>query len=137
MIASTNNKISFSIGTTLHIGKKEKQEAWAKVAGISMQLLTPIIVKKLADRIFDRGETVNIGGVEFTKEGYSRSKFFGGKETVLWSEKIFIPKMESGVVALWKDKGDGTGSQFTTVEMSVPNAVVLPELVQECYNRAS
>lgn len=137
MIASANNKISFSIGTTLHIGKKEKQEAWAKVAGISMQLLTPIIVKKLADRIFDRDEAVNIGGIEFTKEGYSRSKFFGGKETVLWSEKIFIPKMESGVVALWKDKGDGTGSQFATVEMSVPNAVVLPELVQECYNRAS
>ena len=137
MIASANNKISFSIGTTLHIGKKEKQEAWAKVAGISMQLLTPIIVKKLADRIFDRDEAVNIGGIEFTKEGYSRSKFFGGKETVLWSEKIFIPKMESGVVALWKDKGDGTNSQFATVEMSVANAVVLPELVQECYNRKS
>ena len=45
--------------------------------------------------------------------------------------------MESGVVALWKDKGDGTNSQFATVEMSVPNAVVLPELVQECYNRAT
>ena len=45
--------------------------------------------------------------------------------------------MESGVVALSKDKGDGTNSQFATVEMSVPNAVVLPELVQECYNRAT
>jgi hypothetical protein len=136
MIASANEKISFSIGTTLHIGKKEKQEAWAKIAGISMQIITPIIVNKLVDRIFDRGESVNIGGVEFTKEGYSRSKFFGGKETVLWTDKIFIPKMEAGVVAVWKDRGDGTGSQFATVEMSVPNAVVLPELVQACYNRA-
>lgn len=136
MVASENEKISFSFGTTLYIGNQEKKDVWAQLAGISMQLIQPFIVKKLVEQILDKGETVNIGGVEFTKEGYSRSKFFGGKETVLWSEKIFIPKLESGAVILWKDKGDGTGSQFTTVEMSVPNAVVMPELVQACYSRA-
>ena len=133
MVASANEKISFSFGSALHIGKKKKQETWAKLVGISMHLIQPIIVQKLVDRIFDRDETVNIGGVEFTKEGYSRSKFFGGKETVLWTGKIFIPKLDSGNVIVWKD----TGKQFTTVEMSVPNAVVMPELVQACYDRAS
>ena len=133
MVASRTDKISFSFGTTLHIGKKEKQETWAKIANVSMHLIQPIIVQKLVDRIFDRDETVNIGGVEFTKEGYSRSKFFGGKETVLWTGKLFIPELDSGNVILWKD----TGKQFTTVEMSVPNAVVMPDLVQACYDRAS
>jgi hypothetical protein len=91
------------------------------------------------DKIFDRGEPVKIGNVEFSKEGYSktRTKLFGGKETetVLWTDTIYIPKFDSGQVVLWKDK-DGKGVLFEQIAMSVDNAVVLPELVQACVNRA-
>lgn len=139
MVASEKEKISFSFGTTLHIGKKAKQDVWAKLIGLSGGLIEPHIVKKYVDRIFDRGESVKIGNVEFTKEGYSktRTKLFGGKETetVLWTDTIYIPKFDSGQVVLWKDK-DGKGVLFEQIAMSVDNAVVLPELVQACVNRA-
>ena len=139
MVASPTETISFSFGTTLHIGKKAKQEVWGKLIGLSEGLIEPHIIKRMVDQIFDRGEPVTIGGVEFSKQGYSRTKtkFFGKgeKETVCWTDTIYIPKFDSGMVVLWKDK-DGSGQQFTTVAMSTPNAVVIPALVQACINRA-
>lgn len=139
MVASEKEKISFSFGTTLHIGKKAKQDVWGKLIGLSGGLIEPHIVKRYVDQIFDRGEPVKIGNVEFSKEGYSktRTKLFGGKETetVLWTDTIYIPKFDSGQVVLWKDK-DGKGVLFEQIAMSVDNAVVLPELVQACVNRA-
>jgi hypothetical protein len=139
MVASPTETISFSFGTTLHIGKKAKQEVWGKLIGLSEGLIEPHIIKRMVDQIFDRGEPVTIGGVEFSKQGYSRTKtkFFGKdeKETVYWTDTIYIPKFDSGMVVLWKDK-DGSGQQFTTVAMSTPNAVVIPALVQACINRA-
>jgi hypothetical protein len=139
MVASEKEKISFSFGTTLHIGKKAKQDVWGKLIGLSGGLIEPHIVKRYVDQIFDRGEPIKIGNVEFSKEGYSktRTKLFGGKETetVLWTDTIYIPKFDSGQVVLWKDKG-GSGVLFEQIAMSVDNAVVLPELVQACINRA-
>ncbi len=139
MVASEKEKISFSFGTTLHIGKKAKQDVWGKLIGLSGGLIEPHIVKRYVDKIFDRGESVKIGNVEFSKDGYSktRTKLFGGKETetVLWTDTIYIPKFDSGQVVLWKDK-NGSGVLFEQIAMSVDNAVVLPELVQACVNRA-
>jgi len=136
-VASPTETISFSFGTTLHIGKKAKQDVWVKLIGLSEGLIEPFIVKRMIDQIFDRGETITIGGVEFSKQGYSRTKtkLFGKgeKETVYWTDTIYIPKFDSGMVVLWKDK-DGSGQQFTTIAMSTPNAVVIPALVQACVN---
>jgi len=123
----------------LHIGKKAKQDVWVKLIGLSEGLIEPHIIKRMIDQIFDREEPVTIGGVEFSKQGYSRTKtkLFGKgeKETVYWTDTIYTPKFDSGMVVLWKDK-DGSGHQFTTVAMSTPNAVVIPGLVQACINRA-
>jgi len=139
MVASPTETISFSFGTTLHIGKKAKQDVWVKLIGLSEGLIEPHIIKRMIDQIFDREEPVTIGGVEFSKQGYSRTKtkLFGKgeKETVYWTDTIYTPKFDSGMVVLWKDK-DGSGHQFTTVAMSTPNAVVIPGLVQACINRA-
>lgn len=139
MVASDTEKISFSFGTTLHIGKKAKQEVWGKLIGLSEGLIEPHIIKKMVDQIFDRNEPVTIGGIEFSKLGYSRTKtrFFGKgeKETVYWTDTVYIPKFDSGQVALWKDK-DGKGQVFSTIPMSTANAVVIPELVKACVNRA-
>lgn len=139
MVASPTETISFSFGTTLHIGKKAKQDVWVKLIGLSEGLIEPHIIKRMVDQIFDREEPVTIGGVEFSKQGYSRTKtkLFGKgeKETVYWTDTIYTPKFDSGMVVLWKEK-DGSGHQFTTVAMSTPNAVVIPGLVQACINRA-
>ena len=113
MLVSGSETISISWGTTLYIGNGKKNEVWQKLANIASHVAAPIIVEKLARRIFG-GETVSIGNVQFTKEGYSRGKMFG-----------------SGSVTLWKDK-DGKGVAFTTISMSTPNAVILPDLVKLC-----
>ncbi len=137
-VASANERISFSFGTTLYIGKKAKQDVWGKLIGLSEALIEPQIIRKITDQIFDRGEPVTIGGIEFSKLGYSRNKtkLFGKseKETVYWTDTVYIPKFSAGFVVLWKEK-DGKSQQFATVAMSTPNAVIIPALVQACYDR--
>jgi hypothetical protein len=136
MVASHKETIEVSFGTSFYIGNKEKKDVWGKLIGISQQVIQPQIVEKLVHRIFADGEAIKIGGVEFTKEGYSRSKMFGGRETVSWNDTIFIPRFASGNVTLWKNK-NGKSASFETIPMKTPNAVVLPELVQACYSVAT
>ena len=84
-------------------------------------------------RIFVNGEAVLISDIEFTQEGYSRGKMFGGREHVSWSDPIFVPQFGAGNVTVWKNK-NGKGVSFATVPMSTPNAVVLPDLIKACVN---
>ena len=130
MVGSESQTISISWGTTLYIGNKKKSEVWQKLANIASNVMAPVIVDKLARRIFG-GETISIGNIEFTKEGYSRSKMMGKREHVAWTDTIYIPKFGGGTVTVWRDK-DGKGVSFATVPMSTPNAVILPDLVKLC-----
>lgn len=131
LVISTTDRISLSLSASSDNSKQK--DAWIKSVSLLGHLAEPIIVKGLVEQIFDKGEVVKIGGIEFTKQGYSRSKFFGGKETILWTETVYVPKFDSGNVILWKDK-KGTSRQFSTVEMSTINAVVIPELIKACVN---
>lgn len=135
MVASNNERIEFSFGTTLYIGNQKKREVWAKLAGISQHIIEPHIVESLVKRIFGGGEKVSIGGIIFSREGYSRSKMFGGQETVTWTGTVYIPVLSSGNVVLWKAT-NGKSSTFATLPMSTPNAVILPELVKACVGTA-
>jgi hypothetical protein len=136
MVSSPTETIEVSFGTTLYIGNKKKKDVWAQLAGVSQHVIEPQIVKKFVHRIFAVGETVAIGGVEFNRDGYSHSKLFGGRETVSWRDKIFIPQFASGSVTLWKNK-DGKAASFKSLSTKTPNAVVLPELVKACHALAT
>lgn len=136
MIGSQNETINISWGGTLFIGNEKKQDVWRKLAGIASHVIEPQIVEKIVRRIFANGETIRIGDIEFTRTGYSRSKLFGGREAVSWTETIYIPQFASGNVTVWKEK-NGKGVSFATVPMSTPNAVVLPELVKACVQVVS
>jgi hypothetical protein len=133
MVATSDETISISFGTTLYIDNTRKKDVWLRLAGVSGRLIVPQIVEKLVRRIFQDGGTVHIGGVEFDREGYYRSKMFGGREAVSWRETIYIPAFAAGNVTLWKEK-DGKATAFTTVPMSTANAVVLPEFVKSCVD---
>ena len=133
MVGSADQTIDVTWGTTLYIGNGKKQDVWQKLAGVASHVIEPQIVQKMVRRIFTDGATVRIGDLEFTREGYSRSKTFGGREHVPWTDPIYIPKFDSGNVNVWKHK-NGKGASFATVSMSTPNAVILPELVQACIN---
>jgi hypothetical protein len=134
MIGTKDRSISLSFGTTLHIGGKTKREAWGKIVTAAATFIEPTIVKKLVERIFDDEETVRVGDISFTKDGYFRSKLFGGRDTVYWRETIYIPVLSDGSVHLFRDI-KGQKKNFTSIAMSEVNAVVLPELLQACYDR--
>ncbi len=132
-IVSGADRIAFSFSAGSD--DSQEKEVWAKLAGILSHLVEPLIVKKYIEQIFDKGETVKIGSVEFNKDGYSyyRSKFFGGKvkESVPFDDNLYVPKFDSGDVILFKH-ADGKSAQFTRISMSTDNAVVLPELIKAC-----
>jgi hypothetical protein len=131
MIGTADQTIQISLGTAF--GKKKKWEVWQKLAGISSQVIEPQIIDKMVRRIFLDGAIVHIGGIQFTQKGYSRRRPFGGHEDVPWNDPIYIPRFAAGNVTVWKNK-DGESVPFTTVPMSNPNAVVLPELIKACAN---
>ncbi|MBP6944499.1 hypothetical protein KBD61_01375 [Patescibacteria group bacterium] len=133
VIGDDRVKFSLSAGSD----ESHEKETWAKLAGLLSHLIEPILIRKFVERIFDRGETVKIGYVDFTKDGYSytRTKFFGGKvvESVPWDKDIYTPKFDSGEVILFKhDAKKDKGVQFASVSMSNDNAVIIPELVKTC-----
>ena len=108
-----------------------------QLISLASAMIQPLIIKKTIDKIFNRGEEVKIGDVIFTKKGYYRIKWkmFGENEKlwVYWSDTIYIPKMFQGEVILWEEK-EGKSTQFTSVSMSTPNAIIIPDLVQACYD---
>ena len=133
-----SEKETISVSLTASKDESKAKEDWVKLVSLSAGIIEPFIVKKIVEQIFDRGETVKFGEVEFTKKGYSKMKFKLFKENeklmVYWSDTIYIPKMHQGQVILWEDK-NGESSQFASIPMSTPNAVILPALVQACYDR--
>ncbi|MFA5119480.1 MAG: hypothetical protein WC695_11645 [Candidatus Omnitrophota bacterium] len=133
-----SEKETISVSLTASKDESKAKEDWVKLVSLSAGIIEPFIVKKVVEQIFDRGETVKFGEVEFTKKGYSKMKFKLFKENeklmVYWSDTIYIPKMYQGQVILWEDK-NGESSQFASIPMSTPNAVILPALVQACYDR--
>ncbi len=131
-IRSDKEEVSLSTSSLFRIGSKEKEEAWYKLINLSKHFIEPFIIKRLVERIFEEGKTVDIGEVEFSKKGYCRSKFFGGLDWVYWDDAhIYIPRLYQGKVILFKDH-NGEGKEFTSISMEEENAVVLPEFLQAC-----
>ena len=128
---------NISISLNASKDESENKEKWVQLISLASAMIQPLIIKKTIDKIFNRGEEVKIGDVIFTKKGYYRIKWkmFGENEKlwVYWSDTIYIPKMFQGEVILWEEK-EGKSTQFTSVSMSTPNAIIIPDLVQACYD---
>ncbi len=132
-----SDKENIAISLSASKAESRQKDVWVKLVGLASNLIEPLIVKRIVDQLFNRGESVKIGDIEFTKHGYSKIKFkfFGENEKLMvyWTDNIYIPKLHQGAVILWEDD-NGKSKQFSTISMSIPNAVVLPELVQACYD---
>ena len=126
---------SVNLHWTAGVLDKDSEDAWGKMVNIGANLAAPHIVERYVRLIFSEMQTVTIGKVEFTRDGCSRRKLFGGRDNVFWKDKIWIPELRAGNVVIWKDK-NGKGLPFSTVPMSTTNAVVIPELVQACVKAA-
>jgi hypothetical protein len=135
IVGSADQEIRISMGTTLYIGNARREAIWQKLAGMASNAIQPHIIDKLMHRIFVNVEAVRIGGLELTRDGYSCRKLFGGREHLRWTETMHAPTMEDGRVNLWRNN-KGRRALFTTIDMSTPNAVVLPALMKACANAA-
>lgn len=136
-VSVMSGKENISISLSASKDKSTQKEAWLKIVGAVSGLIGPIVVKKMIDKIFDRGEVVKIGSIDFSKLGYSKMKYrmFGKNEELMvyWTDTIYIPKLEQGMVVLWEEK-DGKSKVFDSMPMSNANAVLIPDLVQACYD---
>lgn len=134
-VVSEKDNISLSFSASRD--DSNEKGVWIKLVGLADGLIGPCVVRKIIDQIFDRGIPVMIGGIEFSKQGYSRTKtkLFGKpkKETVYWTDKMYTPQLYSGTVVLWNEE-NGKSKQFANIPMSTQNAVLIPELVKACVN---
>lgn len=127
-IASETEDIDFSFSSFMHIGGEKRKEAWTSLIGLYENLIEPILVERLVKKIFKKKEVVQIGKITFDKDGYHRSKFFGGIESTFWEDTLYSPKFSSGEVIVYNNDG----GHFETISMEVSNAVVIPELIAHC-----
>jgi len=135
-ITSTSGKsIDINFGTTLYIGNATKQDVWARLASVLDKVAGPHIIEKMTRRLFEENAEIVIGGVTFNSRGYSKKRTFGGVDSVVWDGDTYLPKLSAGNVIVWTAK-DGKATQLTAIPMSTPNAVMLPELVKACVQRA-
>ncbi len=137
MVGSADQEIRVSMATMFYIGNAKRNHIWQKLAAIASQAIQPHIVEKLLCRIFVNVEAVRIDNLELTREGYSRSKIFGGRKYILWTEARCVPTLDAGYVSVkvWKSKNDRP-DLFAWIPMSTPNAVLLPQLMEACVKTA-
>lgn len=127
-------KINIGFSSAFYLGNKNMEAAYYELVAYMRQFIESRLVAGMIKDIFDSGKTVNINGFEFSKEGYRKKKMFGGFDTVLWTDKVYIPQMDMGYVYVYRDKKDRP-VVFKTIYMQSVNSVILPGLVQACYDR--
>ena len=136
MTSLTGQSIDINFGTTLYIGNSVKQDIWVKLAGVFDKVAGAAHCREDDEEaLCKENAEINIGGVTFNSRGYSKKRTFGGVDSVVWSGDTYLPKLSAGNVIVWTAK-DGQATQLTAIPMSTPNAVILPELVKACVERA-
>jgi len=118
--------ISYKIG---NISLSLDEKTWLRFIDISKNVIEPILIKRIITKIFDENMEINIGEIKFNKRGYSKNKFFGGKEEVLWSDTTPVPRYISGEVRVYNKDG----GIFSRIPMIEDNSVILPELIETCH----
>lgn len=131
IVTSDTESINVSFSAAFRGGEKHN-EVFAKLVGISNNIIEPIVIKKLVSEIFDKKQTVNIGSLHINERGYFRNKFFGGIVEILWEDVAYIPDLNRGEATVYEKNNKGEASTFLSIPMSTHNAVLIPELIREC-----
>ncbi|MFA5256454.1 MAG: hypothetical protein WC419_07155, partial [Candidatus Omnitrophota bacterium] len=131
IVTSDTEPINVSFSAAFRGGEKHN-EVFAKLVGISNNIIEPIVIKKLVSEIFDKKQTINIGSLHINERGYYRNKFFGGIVEILWEDVAYIPDLNRGEATVYEKNNKGEASTFLSVPMSTHNAVLIPELIREC-----
>ena len=135
-VKGPSGRISASFASAFYIDNDKMKEKYAQILELSKKFLEPVVVARLVKEMFQSGAAIKIGGITFTRDGYSKKKLFGGAEQVKWADRVYIPQYHEGNVYVYKDK-DGKARTFSVISMAAANSVLLPEFVQACYSEAS
>ena len=95
-------------------------------------LAVPHLIDHLVKRIFEKNESIRIGGVRFDHEGYHRSRALRDDESVLWHGTIYTPNVADNKIILYKSKNNEP-KLFTTISLQEPNSITTPALVDACH----
>lgn len=126
------------LGTALARSKAARDayaEAFTALADTFARLVEPRLRRALAERVA-RGETVDIAGVRISARGVEKNVPLRGTRSVAW-DRFAGAGFHQGTVAVHaiRDGGRDAKAAFT-VAMTEANAVLLPELLQQCAEQA-
>jgi hypothetical protein len=135
-VGSRQTRVYFSVGS---LGRRERKDCYAGVfhalAGTSARVIEPRLRRQVADRVAS-GETVDVAGVRISRHGFTPTARFKGTNLITW-DRFAGATFKAGSVAVSVLAGDGkSGKRQLNVPMGEPNAVLLPELLQQCAERA-
>jgi hypothetical protein len=129
-VESQTNKISVSFAATFKGGDKHNT-SFAQIVGISQSLIEPIVISRIEDKIFKKGEVVTIGSLHLTQLGISLKKTFGGFRTIPWNQIKYVPVLQQGFAHVFYEE-DGKAKTLNQIPMESSNAVLLPVLIPNC-----
>lgn len=129
-VESQTNKISVSFAATFKGGDKHNT-SFAQIVGISQSIIEPLVISKIEDKIFKRGEAVTIGLLHLTQLGISIKKTFGGFRTIPWSQIKYVPVLQQGFAHVFYDD-NGKAKTLNQISMESSNAILLPVLIPNC-----
>jgi hypothetical protein len=129
-VESSYDKIAISFAATFKGGDKHNT-SFAQLIGVSQNLIEPVVIDKIVDRIFKKGESVLIGTLHLNQLGISTKKTFGGFRTIPWDQVKYVPVLQQGAAHVFYDQ-NGKAQTLSQVPMGSSNAVTLPELITKC-----
>lgn len=130
-IFSIDDGFDIDFSSIFYIDNDKKKEAWFKLIEIYDDYIKPLLLNKFIQEIFVENKSITIGNISFDSRGYHKQKIFGGINSALWSDAVYIPKIENGEIILFK-QGKDKGIYFGQVSMEKQNAVIIPDLIVAC-----
>lgn len=129
-VESSYDKIAISFAATFKGGDKHNT-SFSQLVGISQNLIEPVVIDKIVNRVFKKGESILIGTLHINQLGISTKKTFGGFRTIPWSQVMYVPVLQQGSAHVFYDE-NGKAKTLSQVPMGSSNAVLLPELITKC-----
>jgi hypothetical protein len=110
--------------------RDEKEEAWRRLVAASQELVEPRLRTQGLERLRRHGEPIGVGRLELTRDGFSHRVPLRSKQFE-WSDYGRAFYVNSRIRVLATPAG-GKERKVADIDTDVPNAVLLPRLMEEC-----
>ena len=127
-IGFDKKKISVAFSSTVfNLGNKKCEDAFGQIIDAAHNMLIPVIIKNLYNKIVNSKESVKIGNITLSKHGFSIERFMKKPQEYSWSN-YYGYSYKEGMVHLFETEK----KLITSVAMRVKNAVILPGIMSCC-----